>query len=186
MSNRPSAETVLSIWNPSGNLWAAEYVPDKKDFYLICRNKFKKTAGCRIVSGAKSPCKDCTSKNYVVLIDEWMRKHLSGEARIGIYALPPGGDAIYWCAGDLDGHKEGQDPHSDVGKLIEICAALDIPLRIFSSNSGNGYHAYLFFSSPVPAYKARALMLTLLERAGMDTPNQKQVLSMRYPQSRTL
>lgn len=160
-------QKILATWNPPGNLFAAEYVASKNDFYPICKHKFDKKAGCRIEKGVKGPCQDCPSKEYVVLTLEHVRTHLSGKSRIGVYPLR--GDVIYWCAADLDGHKESQDPHSDVKKFIEICRVLEIPLFIFSSNSGNGFHCYLFFDGPMPAFKARALMLELLERAGVDT-----------------
>jgi len=49
-----------------------------------------------------------------------------------------------------------------------LCFIYDIPLYILRSKSGNGYHTYIFFSSPVEAYKARLLGNALLEEAAVE------------------
>ncbi len=160
---------ICRVWNPTGEAIAAQYWENEsgKGFSPVCKNKFNKGAGCRIGKGFKKPCQDCIAKSFQPLTVDIIQEHIAGKQRYGIYPLLRD-DTTPWIAADMDAHSDEQDPASDVRKLIEKAQALDIPLFVFSSNSGAGFHPYIFFKKPIPAYKARAAMHGLLDRAGID------------------
>jgi hypothetical protein len=145
---KPDASEILSIWNPTGQCFAAEYVASKKEFYPICANKFDKKV-CGIRPGVTSPCSNCLTKEYVRLDAQLIEEHIAGRRRVGIYPLIK--DVTPFVAADIDGHTDKQDPHTDVKKLVEVSTALDVPVYIFSSNGGNGYHVSLIFEEPIKA-----------------------------------
>ena len=167
VSTQTPVSSIKEIWNPNDEALAAEFwqSKDKKGFSPVCANKFKK--GCLI--GKKTrPCSDCDAKEFVFINQQLLSNHINGKKRYGIYT-PLKNDIVYWVAADIDGHTDNQKPDKDVRKLIEVCNAIgDIPLRIFSSNSGRGYHCYIFFKDQVPASKARILMLALTDRIEGD------------------
>jgi len=159
---------IYNIWNPNNEALAAEFWQNnnRKGFSPVCANKFK--YGCRIGKNGKNPCSDCPIKEPVFVNEQILADHIIGKKRYGIYT-PLKNDIVYWVAADIDGHTEKQNPYQDVKKLIEVCYAIgDIPLQIFSSNSGKGYHCYIFFEGTIPAYKARTLMIALTDRIEGD------------------
>jgi len=100
---------------------------------------------------------ECVKENVT---DAVIKKHLMGKRRIGRYPLSPSimdGAGTWWVAADVD--------DDDIGLAIQFCEALEhlgIPCYIERSKS-KGYHVWVFFSEPVEAVKARALM-----RYGID------------------
>lgn len=165
---------ILERFNPTRAAIAAEAFVSKgkSGFAPICKNKFDKKAGCRIQKGVKNPCKDCPAKSHRPLDAELIQDHLNGKRRVGIYPLMTG-NITPWVAADLDNHDGTKDPATDAKKIVCICEEFDIPLRLFSSFSGKGYHAYIFFDKPIRAFKARNLILTLLDRSGIDISRHK-------------
>jgi len=160
---------ILERFNPTRAAIAAEAFVSKgkSGFSPVCKYKFDKKAGCRIKQGVKNPCKDCPIKSHRPLDADLIRDHLNGKKRVGIYPLMTG-NITTWVAADLDNHDGTKNPATDAKQLIGICEEFDIPIRIFSSFSGAGYHAYIFFDKPVRAFKARNLILALLDRSGID------------------
>jgi hypothetical protein len=180
---KTASKTMVEIWNPTGQCLAAEFWVSKKKnkpdgspesgFSPVCCHKFDRGAGCELGRGGK--CRDCDKKEILPISEEMVFSHIIGDRpgdRRGIYPMLPG-NVTAWVAGDLDNHDGKRDPSGDLRKLIEVCRALEVPIMIFSSNSGSGYHVYLFFKSPIPAFKARALLLALLDRAGVDISHRK-------------
>jgi len=179
-----SASTHLeAILNPTGQALAAEHwvsrskkKPDgspESGFSPMCKNKFDRNTGCQLGKGGR--CKQCDLKEYVPVTAAIIREHMLGtkpKHRRGIYPMLPG-NLTAWVAVDLDNHDGQKDPSRDLRALIQVCRALEVPFVVFSSNSGKGYHGYIFFESPVPAFKARALMLGLLDRAGVDISHRR-------------
>ena len=163
----PPEEIILAHWNPTGKAIASEAYLDKvnkTNYAPVCINKFDKKAGCKIKKGVKNPCKNCSARKYAPLDLKIIQAHINGDMRKGIYPLLQG-NITAWVASDLDNHDGTRDPCSDVKKLAEVSLHLNIPLRVFSSSSGKGYHAYIFFDKPIKAYKARHLMKGVLDRS---------------------
>ncbi len=177
-----ASRKMLDIWNPTGEALAAEFwISGKKassgrsqsGFSPVCRNKFDRAAGCKLGKG--TGCRECTLKELLPISEEMLFKHILGKKpkdRRGIYPMLPG-DLTAWIAADLDNHDGKKDPLGDLTKLIEVARALDLPITVFSSNSGKGFHTYLFSEKPIPAAKARSLLLALLDRAGIDISHRR-------------
>jgi hypothetical protein len=86
--------------------------------------------------------------------------HLKGEVHIGLYPLLDG-DRCRWLAADFD----GPDALADALMYVKAARALQVPVALEVSRSGVGAHAWMFFTSPVPAETARRLGTGLLREA---------------------
>lgn len=89
----------------------------------------------------------------------WPATHLRGEAHIGLYLLLDG-DRCWWLPADWDG------PDALPDALMYVKAAVRCksrsPWRCLDQESA---HAWMFFTSPVPAEMARRLGTSLLREA---------------------
>ena len=85
---------------------------------------------------------------------------------LGCYPLFEDGLCNFIVA-DFDDHHSviGATLLDDVKRFYEVCEVHKIYCYIFRSKSGKGYHVYSFFDGPVPAWKARKVILALLEEA---------------------
>jgi superfamily II DNA or RNA helicase len=99
-------------------------------------------------------------RNYLPLTSQVLAAHLKGEVHIGLYPLLDG-DQCWWLAADFDG------PEAMLDTLMYVKAgrALQVPVALEVSRSGVGAHAWVFFTSPVPAEIARRLGAGLLREA---------------------
>jgi hypothetical protein len=88
---------------------------------------------------------------------------MAGTARMGIYPGLPD-KMVQFVVADIDGHQPGQDAKTDSKTIMRIASDMSIPIMAFSSNSGNGYHVYLFFSEPTEYRKAAGIMAKMLDR----------------------
>ncbi len=88
-----------------------------------------------------------------------MGKHI-----LGVYPLFSD-NTCHFVAADFDNHKENRSPVHDVRAFYEICEMQEIPCYILRSKSGSGYHAFIFFEEPVPAWKTRVVAFALLQEA---------------------
>ena len=86
--------------------------------------------------------------------------HLKGEVHIGLYPLLDG-DRCWWLAADFD----GPEAMFDALMYVKAGRALRVPVALEVSRSGAGAHAWVFFTSPVPAELARRLGTGLLREA---------------------
>jgi hypothetical protein len=90
--------------------------------------------------------------------DQVVAHHLRGQAPSGgayvAGAYPILSDGTCWfLAADFD----EAEWRRDVKAFAETCRAWDVPVAIERSRSGNGAHAWIFFSEPVSASLARRL-----------------------------
>jgi hypothetical protein len=86
--------------------------------------------------------------------------HLKGELHIGLYPLLDG-DRCWWLAADFD----GPDALADALMYVKAARTLQVPVALEVSRSGVGAHAWVFFTSPVPAEMARRLGTGLLRES---------------------
>lgn len=151
----------------------------KSGYAPLCANEWREG----VCQWPKGKCADCTSADYMPLDVEMVADHFRGRHIFGVYPLLPDG-TCHFVAGDFDDHGGDQDPLKDVTALFEVCEVNDLTLYVLRSKSGKGFHAYLFFAGPVPAWKARAVMFALIEEAGINArtssfdrlfPNQDQL-----------
>ena len=89
-----------------------------------------------------------------------LASHLSGDIVVGLYPLLDG-DRCWWLAADFDGSAAMLDALS----YLKAARAVGAPVALEVSRSGQGAHAWVFFTSPVPAATARQVGTGLLREA---------------------
>jgi len=115
------------------------------------------------------PLTKCTNCKYVPLSNDVIRGHLEGRHTIGVYPLRLD-ETCYFLAVDFD-KKSWQE---DAAAFLEVCRAMNIPVVLERSRSGNGAHVWIFFSEPVSASLARNLGSCLIT----ETMSRHHQLSM--------
>ena len=96
-------------------------------------------------------------REYLPLTPQVITEHLSGDAEIGLYPMLDG-DRCHWLAADFDGTAAMLDALA----YVKAARAADVPTALEVSRSGAGAHAWLSFTSPVPAVTARQIGTGLL------------------------
>ena len=96
-------------------------------------------------------------RSYLPLTDEVIEEHLVGAKTVGVYPLLKG-DTCWFLACDFDGPAWALDALA----YVASCRDEGIPAVLERSRSGNGGHAWIFFSGSVPAVSARRLGTYLL------------------------
>ena len=104
------------------------------------------------ISGYAPVYTDYRKKAYEPFTAEWAEKHLLGSVVLGLYPLSQD-NASHFIAADFDG--EGWK--ESVRAFCAVCKKYDVPIAVERSRSGNGAHAWLFFSEPYSAYKSRKI-----------------------------
>ena len=99
-------------------------------------------------------------RGYLPLTAKVLESHLKGEVHIGLYPLLDG-DRCWWLAADFD----GAGAMFDALMYVKAGRALQLPVALEVSRSGVGAHAWMFFTSPIPAETARRLGTGLLREA---------------------
>ena len=99
-------------------------------------------------------------QQYLPLTAEVLTAHLSGEMEIGLYPMLDG-DRCQWLAADFDGPAAMLDALA----YLKAARAVGAPAALEVSRSGVGAHAWLFFTSAVPAVTARQVGAGLLREA---------------------
>lgn len=108
---------------------------------------------------------DRDNKRYLPLTEAVVESHLRGREAIGIYALRPDDSCIFVAADfDGDGWKDNVHAYKTVAERSGIAVGVE------RSRSGNGAHAWIFFSEPVPAALARQMATTFLAKASAGRP----------------
>lgn len=101
-------------------------------------------------------------KQYKPLNDHEIRAHLEGKKHIGLYPLLK--DHTSWfIVADFDGNKA----FDDACRVLSILEDFSLPAYMERSRSGAGIHLWIFFESPLPAYRSRKLLLHALQQAGV-------------------
>ena len=100
------------------------------------------------------------SREYLPLTADILASHLSGDIDVGLYPLLDS-DRCWWLAADFDGSAAMLDALS----YLKAARALGAPVALEVSRSGQGAHAWVFFTSPVPAATARQVGTGLLREA---------------------
>ncbi|MGH3994058.1 MAG: TOTE conflict system archaeo-eukaryotic primase domain-containing protein, partial [Pseudonocardiaceae bacterium] len=113
-------------------------------------------------------CGACPNQAFLAADSQAVLAHLQGREVMGIYPLLP--DETCWLlAIDLD----GESWPADAAALRVVSEELGLSPAVERSRSGAGAHVWFFFSSPVPAARARALGTLLLTRAMARCPTMR-------------
>jgi superfamily II DNA or RNA helicase len=99
-------------------------------------------------------------RGYLPLTAKVIESHLRGDVHVGLYPLLDG-DRCWWLAADFD----KEEALFDAFMYVKAGRALQVPVALEVSRSGTGAHAWVFFTSPVPAETARRLGTGLLREA---------------------
>lgn len=122
------------------------------------------------------------------------RSHLSGKVCLGFYLMRPD-DTVYCSCIDLDNHNdENPNVAADTQKITERLDELgfDKAYLVELSQSGGGYHVWMFYDEPTPATVVRRFWKQVLQDTGVHAeiyPKQDSLKStpkalgnlVRYP-----
>lgn len=128
----------------------------KAGFTPACLNE-RKPGLCRKF---KVKCASCSHRSYAPLDQNVVDAHLRGIIIAGVYPLLQD-ETCHFLAIDFD--KEGWQ--EDASTIRDVCGAFNIPLAFERSRSGQGAHAWFFFTDPVSASLARRFGSALLTHA---------------------
>jgi superfamily II DNA or RNA helicase len=106
-------------------------------------------------------CGDCDQQAFLPVTDEVVEGHLLGRHVVGVYPLLPDGTCRFLA---MDFDDEGWQ--EDVAALTATCRRLGVPIAVERSRSGDGAHAWFFYSEPVQARVARRMGFGLLAETG--------------------
>ena len=120
----------------------------KSGYAPACANEWR--AG--ICEKPRIKCADCGNRSLISVSDAVIYSHLAGEKTIGVYPLLPD-DTCHFLAVDLDKAEWREDAKA----FVQSCRELDVSVALEISRSGNGAHAWIFFTTTVPARDARRL-----------------------------
>jgi len=127
-----------------------------KGYAPACANEWDR----QVCGKPKVKCTDCPNQAFLKLDHSAVRDHLQGKHTIGTYAILED-DSCTFLAADFDGKGWGADviAYKTAGREIGV------QVEIERSRSGEGAHAWIFFSERVPARLARQLGTVIMTRA---------------------
>lgn len=124
-----------------------------------CSNEWAKG----ICGKPKVKCGECPHQAFIPPAEDIIEKHLrggdprSGNFVAGVYPLLQD-ETCWFLAVDFDKDSWADDARA----LLSTCHAKGIAAALERSRSGNGGHAWIFFSEPVPARTARQMGSALI------------------------
>lgn len=125
-------------------------------------------------------CGECPNQAFMPVSDSMIARHLRGdESRdwidsdfvAGVYPLLRD-ETCWFLAIDFDGESWALDALA----YLETCRLEGVPAALERSRSGNGGHAWIFFSESIPAREARRLGAMLVTDDGAPTRNRLPIL----------
>ncbi len=147
-------------------LWTSR--AGKKGYSPACTNDWA-SGTCGKTRRPPVKCSECDNRKFLPLTDQVIMDHLQGRHVIGVYPMLPD-DTCWFLAADFD--KETWK--DDVSAFRETCKSIKIPVALERSRSGNGAHAWFFFTEPVAAATARTMGCYLIT----ETMSRRHQLSM--------
>jgi superfamily II DNA or RNA helicase len=132
-----------------------------------CANEWRRG----ICEKPKVKCSACQNQAFLAVEDTAIERHLRGTALngtsfvMGTYPLLTD-ETCWFLAADFD---EGEW-WRDVQAFAETCRRHDVAVAIERSRSGNGAHAWIFFTEALPAALARRLGAFLVTETMEQTP----------------
>lgn len=129
----------------------------------VCPLKLQKDSGIR---GKKADCSSCNYKHYeelnpnLIIIRQLRNPDEHGNNSIGIYPML-NDNVCRFVAMDFDESTWKEDAIT----VADEARKSGFQIAIERSFSGNGAHLWLFFSEDVPAFKARKLVFSFLDKA---------------------
>ena len=139
-------EQLLELFKSRPEVYAEAWWNGKADTKRWAYKRISKELNAKVVA------RHCQDKEY---------------AGIGIYPLLNNNECK-WVSADFDVHneKEKKEVNEAIQKIYELADISDLHLYKEYSKSGKGIHLWMFFTVPVESWKARKLMMGLIQGAG--------------------
>ncbi len=132
-----------------------------KGYSPVCRNEWFRG----VCEKPRVKCSECLHQAFPRLDEVAARDHLTGKSVIGTYAIR-GDNTCAFLAADFDGKGWREDTRAYRNAAREF----GIDVAIERSRSGEGGHAWIFFSEPVSALMARRLGTLIVAKASSLNP----------------
>ncbi len=154
----PAAKTDLfrRLFRGRPDVYPTRFVSRKTGrpgYAPACSNKFVHGV-CGL---PRIKCSECPNQAFLPMDDTAILDHLRGRHVMGVYPLLHD-ESCWFLAADFD----QADWLGDTSAFVQTCREKGVSCSIERSRSGNGAHAWIFFSAPVQAHLARALGCFLL------------------------
>ncbi|HEX5055766.1 MAG TPA: DEAD/DEAH box helicase family protein [Gammaproteobacteria bacterium] len=146
----------------------------KTGYSPACNNEWVK----EVCNKPRIKCSDCPNQAFIPVSDSVIRNHLAGagsdstgfasaqhDFTIGVYPLLQD-EHCWFLAVDFD----KASWQRDITAFLKTCNEKGVPTSIERSRSGNGGHAWIFFSEPILAADARKLGSYLLTETMQHNP----------------
>lgn len=132
-----------------------------KGYFPVCRNEWFRG----VCEKPRVKCSECVHQAFPPLDEAAARDHLTGKNVIGTYAIRADNTCVFLAA-DFD----GKGWSKDILAYQKAARELGVDVAIERSRSGNGGHAWIFFSEPVSALMARRLGTLIVAKASSFQP----------------
>ena len=153
-ASRTSAEKVSlfrSLFRGRDDVFPTRFVSKKTGkagYAPACANKFVRGV-CEL---PRVKCGECPNQAFLPVDDQAILDHLQGRHVMGVYPLLRE-ETCWFLAADFD----GTGWRDDVTAFSETCQSIGVPVALERSRSGDGTHAWFFFTAPVAASAARKM-----------------------------
>ena len=127
----------------------------KSGYSPACANEWKRG----VCPKPQVKCSTCDYRELLPLTDQTIYDHLAGKQTIGVYPLLTD-ETCYFLAVDFD----NDHWRDDIRAFYESCRESNVPVSIEISRSGQGAHAWIFFSEAVSAREARRLGAAIISQ----------------------
>ncbi len=137
----------------------------KSGYQPVCKRKWNR----EFCDKRKYKCADCPNRQFAPLTYNDFFNHLAGKDAwgrdvIGLYPIRKDNTCCFLCT-DFDDKSCEHGYKNDVLAFVSVCKTWNVPCYIERSRSGNGAHVWIFFDTPVSAFKARKLGNAILTEA---------------------
>jgi superfamily II DNA or RNA helicase len=157
-----------SLFRGRGDVYPTRFMSKRSNrfgYAPACGNKFIPGV-CEL---PRIKCGECANQVFHSVDDRSILNHLQGRHVMGVYPLLED-DTCWFLAVDFD----KTTWREDVTAFVETCRSSCVSVSVERSQSGNGAHAWFFFTSPVPATIARKMACFLIT----ETMTRRHQLSM--------
>ena len=137
----------------------------KSGYQPVCQREWNR----EFCDKRKYKCADCPNRQFAPLTYNDYFNHLAGKDAwgrdvIGLYPIRKDNTCCFLCT-DFDDKSCEHGYKNDVLAFVNVCKTWNVPCYIERSRSGNGAHVWIFFGTPITAFKARKLGNAILTEA---------------------
>lgn len=168
LSTDEKIELFMSLFRGRSDVYPVRWESQKTSnvgYSPVCLNEWR----VGVCNKPRIKCSNCSNQLFKSLTEVIICEHLAGKSTIGVYPLLTD-DTCHFLAVDFD----EADWREDVRAFKQSCSELGVPVALEISRSGNGVHAWIFFTSPVLARDARKLGTAIISHTCARTRQLKQ------------